>query len=48
MNWSLFYQLNQVWIDTLLLGLIYFIMFSFLLLSIKFLANSLKDEEGNQ
>jgi hypothetical protein len=46
MNWSIFYQLNQGWIDTLLLGLTYFIMFAILTLTIKALINNIKEDEG--
>jgi hypothetical protein len=45
MNWSLFYQLNQGWIDTLLLGLTYFIMFVIFSLTIKAFIKSLKEDE---
>jgi hypothetical protein len=45
MNWSLFYQLNQGWIDTLLLGLTYFIMYVFFTLTIKALIKNLKEDE---
>jgi hypothetical protein len=45
MNWSIFYQLNQGWIDTLLLGLTYFIMFAIFTLTIKALINNIKEDE---
>jgi hypothetical protein len=45
MNWSIFYQLNQGWIDILLLGLTYFIMFAIFTLTIKVLIKNLKEDE---
>jgi hypothetical protein len=47
MNWSIFYQLNQVWIDILLLGLTYFIMYVFFTLTINALIKNLKEDKQN-
>jgi hypothetical protein len=45
MNWELFYQLNERWINNLMLGFIYFCLFALLALSIKNLMNSLAEDD---
>jgi hypothetical protein len=45
MNWSLFYELNKAWVDNIMLGLTYFIMFAIFSLTIKALIKNLKEDE---
>ena len=45
MNWNIFYTINQGFLDILLGGAIYFVMFSTLLLTIKYLIMNLEEED---
>jgi hypothetical protein len=44
MNWLLFYQLNQVLVDTLIAGLNSFIPYVFFTATIKALIDSIKED----
>jgi hypothetical protein len=44
MNWYLFYQLNQVWVDTFIIGLNYFVVYVFFTATTKALVDSIKED----
>ena len=41
MNWELFYQLNETYLQTMFVGFVYFITIAFFMLVIKMLFHSL-------
>jgi hypothetical protein len=44
MNWELFYQLNQAWVDVFILGLNSFIPYIFFTATTKALIDSIKQD----
>jgi hypothetical protein len=41
MNWQLFYQLNETYLQTMFVGFVYFVTIAFFILIIKLLGNGL-------